>query len=107
MNCGILFRREITINYARIQDIHLLSNVVACWCGLTIIFVQTASGNASAELTIEGLKEFESVGDVLYSKMRGVKDLLSAPAPPIPTVPTAEACVLTGAGGEIYPPAFY
>ncbi|MBP6508265.1 MAG: PH domain-containing protein, partial [Opitutaceae bacterium] len=28
MSWGILFRREIIINYARIQDIHLRSNLV-------------------------------------------------------------------------------
>src|SRR5690349_15048775 len=28
MSWGILFRREIIVNYARIQDIHLQSNIV-------------------------------------------------------------------------------
>ena len=36
--------------------------------------VQTASGNSGAEMTLEGLQEFEAVRDFLYSKMRGVKD---------------------------------
>jgi len=36
--------------------------------------VQTASGTQSAELTIEGIKEFELLRDFLYSRMRGVKD---------------------------------
>jgi putative membrane protein len=74
MSWGILFRRETIINYARIQDIHLRSNFVERWLGLARVLVQTASGNASAELTLEGLKEFEAVRDFLYSKMRGVKD---------------------------------
>ncbi len=74
MSWGVLFRREIIINYARIQDIHLRSNVVERWLGLARVLVQTASGNASAEMTLEGLKEFESVRDFLYHKMRGVKD---------------------------------
>ncbi len=103
MSWGILFRREIIINYARIQDIHLRSNVVERWLGLTKILVQTASGNASAELTLEGLKEFESVRDFLYSKMRGVKDHPSAPAP-IPTVPAADhelAATLREVAGEL------
>ena len=71
---GILFRREIILNYARIQDIHLRSNLVERWLGLARIQVQTASGSATAEMTIEGLKQFEAVRDFLYSKMRGVKD---------------------------------
>lgn len=75
MSWGILFRREIIVNYARIQDIHLKSNIVERWLGLARILVQTASGSSSAEMTIEGIKEFEALRDFLYSRMRGVKDL--------------------------------
>lgn len=74
MRWGILFRREIILNYARIQDIHLRSNLVERWLGLARIQVQTASGSAAAEMTIEGLKQFEAVRDFLYSRMRGVRD---------------------------------
>ena len=74
MSWGILFRRQIIINYARIQDIHLRSNLVERWLGLAKVLVQTASGSAGAEMTLEGFKEFEAVRDFLYSKMRGVKD---------------------------------
>jgi putative membrane protein len=80
MSWGILFRREIIVNYARIQDIHLKSNFVERWLGLARILVQTASGTQSAELTIEGIKEFELLRDFLYSRMRGVKE--HHPAPP-------------------------
>jgi len=73
MSWGILFRREVIIQYARIQDIHLRSNVVERWLGLGRVLVQTASGSASAEMTIEGLQEFEAVRDFLYGRMRGVK----------------------------------
>ncbi|MEO7599682.1 MAG: PH domain-containing protein [Opitutus sp.] len=74
MSWGVLFRRQIIVNYARIQDIHLRSNVVERWLGLARILVQTASGSSSAEMTIEGIKEFEGLRDFLYSRMRGVKD---------------------------------
>jgi putative membrane protein len=74
MRWGILFRREIIVNYARIQDIHLRSNLVERWFGLARVLVQTASGNSGAELTLEGLKEFEAVRDFLYARMRGVQD---------------------------------
>ncbi len=74
MSWGILFRREVIVNYARIQDIHLRSNVVERWLGLAKVMVQTASGNAGAEMTLEGLQEFEAVRDFLYARMRGVKD---------------------------------
>ena len=74
MSWGILFRREIIIQYARIQDIHLRSNLLERWLGLARILVQTASGSGAAEMTIEGLREFEAVRDFLYHQMRGVKD---------------------------------
>ena len=80
MSWGILFRREIIINYARIQDIHLRSNLVERWLGLAKVLIQTASGSAGAEMTLEGLREFEAVRDFLYSKMRGVKDQGHRPA---------------------------
>jgi uncharacterized protein len=73
MRWGILFRREITLTYARIQDIHLTSNLFERWLRLARIQIQTASASASAEMTIEGLHEFERVRDYLYTKMRGVR----------------------------------
>lgn len=74
MSWGILFRREIILNYARIQDIHLKSNLVERWLGLGRILVQTASGNSGAEMVIEGIREYEAVRDFLYARMRGVSD---------------------------------
>ena len=71
MRWGILFRREIHLTYTRIQDIHLTSNLIERWLDLARIQVQTASGSSSAEMTIEGIKEFELVRDFIYSKMRG------------------------------------
>lgn len=90
MSWGILWRRQIVLNYARIQDIHLQSNLVERWLGLARVMIQTASGNASAEMTIEGLKEFEAVRDFLYSKMRGIKDAPAA-AQPQSDVPVSTA----------------
>jgi uncharacterized protein len=81
MRWGILFRREITLTYARIQDIHLTSNLLERWLKLARIQIQTASASASAEMTIEGLHEFEAVRDFLYSKMRGVRGGAQATAP--------------------------
>lgn len=81
MSWGLLFRKEIIIQYSRIQDIHLRSNMIERWLGLSKVLVQTASGSSSAEMTLEGIKEFEAVRDFLYHRMRGVKD----------DVPTADA----------------
>lgn len=74
MSWGILFRRQINLTYRRIQDIHLCSNVVERWMGLARIEIQTASGNAAAEMSIEGLMEFEALRDHLYAKMRGTTE---------------------------------
>jgi putative membrane protein len=87
MSWGILFRRQVIINYARIQDIHIRSNLVERWLGLAKVLVQTASGNTGAEMTLEGFKEYEAVRDYLYSKMRGVKD----PAHPAVTAATTSS----------------
>jgi len=73
MRWGILFRREISLTYARIQDIQLSSNVVERWLGLARIQLQTASGSATAEMTIEGIRDVDAMRDFLYSRMRGAK----------------------------------
>ena len=85
MRVGILFRREVNLTYARIQDIHLQSGMIQRWLGLADIQIQTASGAAGAELVIEGFKEFETIRDFLYARMRGTKaDPALALAPPPP-----------------------
>ena len=80
MRWGILFRREVSLAYARIQDIHLTSNLVERYLGLAQVKISTASGSVGAEMTIEGLQEFELVRDFLYTRMRGWSDKPGAPA---------------------------
>jgi len=103
MRWGILFRREIIVNYARIQDIHLRSNFVERWLGLARVIIQTASGNSSAEMTLEGLKEFEAIRDFLYDRMRGVKDPAPRAAAPASTGGTDDelAAALREVAGEL------
>lgn len=74
MSWGILFRREVNLTYARIQDIHLHSGLVQRWLRLADIQVQTAAGSALPEMILEGLLEYEDVRDFLYSRMRGHRD---------------------------------
>ena len=90
MRWGILFRREITLTYARIQDIHLTSNIVERWLRLARIQIQTASASAAAEMTLEGLHEFEMVRDFLYSKMRGVRGAVAQTERTTAETPAAE-----------------
>ena len=113
MAWGILFRREINLTYARIQDIHLSSNVVERWLGLARIEIQTASGSAKAEMTIEGIPQYGELRDFLYSKMRGVsgdRDRTARPGtspaarPPTPSPPSGEdelAAVLREVAAEL------
>jgi uncharacterized membrane protein YdbT with pleckstrin-like domain len=71
MSWGIIFRNEVVLNYARIQDIHLRSNAIERWLGLARIEIQTASGSSSSEMTLEGIPDADGMRDFLYSQMRG------------------------------------
>lgn len=91
MKVGILFRREVNITYARIQDIHISSGILQRWLGLADVQIQTASGTVGAEMTIEGFAEFEAIRDFLYSRMRGAKDKTAHAPPPLPNAGGDEA----------------
>ena len=73
MSWGVLFRREIYLTYRRIQDIHVTRNLFHRWLGLSQVAVQTASGSAGAEMTIEGIRRPELLRDYLYHQMRGAR----------------------------------
>ena len=73
MRWGMFFRREVNLTYRRIQDIHLTKNPLQRWMGLAKISLQTASGSANAEMSIEGILEAEALRDFLYSRMRGAR----------------------------------
>src|SRR5436190_23370626 len=102
MKVGILFRREINLTYARIQDIHLRSGLIQRWLGLANVQVQTASGSSGPELTIEGFKEFEAIRDFLYTRMRGYQSQKqSARKESEPTAQPRQQAASTGEGREI------
>ncbi len=101
MRWGILFRREVTLTYARIQDIHLTSNILERWLRLARIQIQTASASAAAEMTLEGLHEFELVRDFLYTKMRGVRGPASSPSGTTGSQPVAAQNDLASALREV------
>ncbi len=94
MRVGILFRREVNLTYARIQDIHLQSGAIQRWLGLADIQIQTAAGSSGAELVIEGFKEFEAIRDFLYTRMRGAKGGPTPVAAPV-TSPAADDQTVT------------
>lgn len=68
---GILFRREVHLTYKRIQDIHVSRSIVERYLGLGTVELQTAAGSSQAELSLEGLEQFEAVREFLYRRMRG------------------------------------
>ena len=80
MSWGVLWRQEVHLTYARIQDIHLSRGLIERWLGLATIQIQTASGSAGAEMALVGLREHQAVRDYLYSKMRGARGLTSTEA---------------------------
>jgi len=73
MSWGILFRREISLTYRRIQDIQVTRNIFQRWMGLATVSIQTASGSSTPEMQIEGVLQYEALRDYLYTKMRGAK----------------------------------
>lgn len=73
MQWGVLFRKEIYLTHRRIQDIHLTRNIVQRWLGLATVAVQTASGSATPEMSIEGILQADQLRDYLYGKMRGAR----------------------------------
>lgn len=96
MSWGILFRNEVVLNYARIQDIHLHSNAVERYLGLARIEIQTASGSGSSVMTLEGLPDPIAMRDFLYSRMRGAADHHQPEAPE-----TSVAAALHEVAGEL------
>ncbi len=93
MSWGLLWRREIFLTYARIQDIHLSRGLFERWLGVATIHVQTASGSSSSEMAIVGLTEHADVRDFLYSKMRGARfgEVDEDEAEPAAAAPAGEA----------------
>jgi len=95
---GVLFRREVNLSYARIQDLHLTSGLLQRWLGLADVQVQTASGSATPELVIEGFKNHEAIRDYLYTRMRGYRRD-GAQAPRLAARVTGTSPVASSAGG--------
>ena len=73
MRWGVLFRREVTLTFGRIQDIHLSRGLLERWLGLGTIHIQTAAGSSGSEMAVVGLTEHKVVRDFLYLRMRGAR----------------------------------
>ena len=80
MGYGILFRKEMHLTFARMQDIHLSQNLLERWLGIGTVTIQTAGASGGGDLAINGVALFEDIRDYLYARMRGVR----------PATPSAE-----------------
>lgn len=101
MRWGMFFRREVNLTYARIQDIHVRSGFIQRWLGLADLLVQTASGSAGPEMTIEGFREFEQIRDFLYTRMRGSADLEPTQKSKASDLPLPPGMASAGSGAEL------
>ena len=61
MKVGILFRREINLTYARIQDIHLRSGLIQRWLGLADVQHPAAAIDV-ADLQVQHLRQAQAAG---------------------------------------------
>ena len=85
MRWGILFRREVTLTYARIQDIHLPATSWSGGWGWPRSRCRRPAGAPKAEMTIEGLPRFEARPRLPLSRMRGAPRPAAAPPAPART----------------------
>lgn len=99
MKWGVLFRREVDLAYDRIQDIHLSADFIERWLGLGTVSVQTASGSATPEMTLEGLRNADAVRDFLYARARGARDGAKAAADAVAQAGDAEGPAAAAAAG--------
>lgn len=74
MGHGILFKQEMQLTYARMQDIHMSQNILERWLGIGTVTVQTAGAGAAGNMSIVGVKDFSAIRDYLYARMRGIRD---------------------------------
>ena len=100
MGYGILFRHEMHLTYARMQDIHLSQNVFERWLGIGSVTVQTAGGGEGGDLQIVGVREFEAIRDYLYARMRGVRQGHATTAATTPAGAAAAADAGAAAGSD-------
>jgi putative membrane protein len=80
MSYGVLFRREMQLTYARMQDIHLSQNILERWLNIGTVTIQTAGSGSASNMAITGVKHSELIRDYLYARMRGVREHKALPS---------------------------
>lgn len=100
MQIGLFFRKEVVVAFRRIQDIHVSRNLIQRWLGIASVSVQTASGNATPEIVLEGITDPDSVRDWLYARMRGAKGISSPSSMPTSAIGVSNPPVLNSVNAD-------
>ena len=108
MSWGALFKREISLTYSRIQDIHLRSNRGRALARSFAPAGPDRERSAKAEMKVEGLLELSAVRNFMYSRMRGARAgapataaIAAAPSPGTAGDPAALAATLREIAHEV------
>lgn len=81
MSWGGIHKQSISVSYERIQDIQLSSGPLERQFSLAKVQLQTASGDANAEIVLEGFLKPAEVRDQLYDKIQRAKNPEEAAMP--------------------------
>ena len=73
MSWGHLRLREVSLLYERVQDIHLRRNPLERYLGLARIEIQTASGDAKAEIAVQGFVDYEAIRKFLFRRVQAAR----------------------------------
>lgn len=76
---GKLTHHEVSVAFERVQDIHLHRNLIHRMLGLARIEIQTAGGDANAEIKIEGFRQYEALRVALFERVQAARRKKEAP----------------------------
>ena len=79
MSWGGIQKRSISVSYERVQDIQLSSGPLERQFSLAKVQLQTASGDANAEIVLEGFLNPAELRDQLYERIQLAKTSDQAP----------------------------
>ena len=103
MSWGGIVKQSISVSYERVQDVQLSSGPLERQFSLAKVQLQTASGDANAEIVLEGFLNPSEVRDQLYQKIQRAKNPeqeMTSP-PPLPGSETNASPELTDALQQI------
>ncbi len=84
MSWGGIQKQSISVSYERVQDIQLSSGPLERQFSLAKVQLQTASGDADAEIILEGFLNPADVRDQLYEKIQRSKNPNQGTPPALP-----------------------